>query len=210
MSAADVINAAQELRAQGVRAVALQTHLKVGNEQASVDALSTTEEGHTATLIRGAVMESLVLAIQRMSDPGGSDKMTLAKVAELVQKPATRPDIDTLSSAADVDAFLSAVAALGASDALKRLRAVRNYRVAHLIPSKNAQAFYDDLSAGLQVVLDAAYLLAVCTGIASVSFDADRQVWEERTRTYWRRLMAGPSVPARTGGPKRFPAMVAP
>jgi hypothetical protein len=210
MSATDVINAAQELRAQGVRAVALQTHLEVGNESESVAALSNSEEGHAATLVRGAVVESLVLAIQRMSDPGRSDKVTLAKVAELIQAPATRPDINRLSSAADVDAFLAAVAALDASGALKRLRAVRNYRVAHLIPSKNAQAFYDDLSAGLQVVLDATYLLVVCTGISSVAFAAEKQVWEERTRTYWRRLMDGPSVPARTGGPMRHAAMAQP
>lgn len=210
MSAADVINAAQELRAQGVRAVALQTHLEVGNEQESVDALATSEEGHTATLIRGAVTESLVLAIQRMSDPGRSDKITLAKVAEQIQVQTTRPDVEALSSAADVDAFLAAVDTLAHNAALKRLRDVRNYRIAHLILSKGAAAFYDDLWAGLQLVLDATYLLTVCTGISAVSFDADKQVWEGRTRTYWQRLIAGPSVPARTGGPKRFPVTAQP
>ena len=35
-------------------------------------------------MLRGAVVESLVLAIQRVTDPGGSDKVTLAKVAELI------------------------------------------------------------------------------------------------------------------------------
>jgi hypothetical protein len=195
MSLQEVLDIAVELRTQGVRAVALHTNLEIGNEQASVDGLSQSYEGRAATVIRGAIIESLVMVTQRMSDPGNSDKLTIAKAAQLLQDPATRSQVGARGDATSITLFLDAAKAMETNAALKRLRKVRNFAIAHLIPSKREKAFHADVAEGLKVVLDVTHLLSVGAGTVAMTFDPDRQVWSDRNRAYWNRLLASPSIP---------------
>jgi hypothetical protein len=99
-------------------------NLETGNEQASIDGLSQSYEGSAATVIRGATIESLVMATQRMSDPGNSDKLTIAKTGQLMQGPATRSQVEARGDDTSTALFLDAAKTMEANAALKRLRKV--------------------------------------------------------------------------------------
>lgn len=177
------------------RAVALRSFFEIGQEAASVAAVRVFS-GDTAVLVRGAVLEAIALAVSRMLDRGGSDKHTLEKAQELASVPNVTEAFTTESCRNGFDQFAAMVARLKSLEIRDKIRAMRDFAIAHKIPSKfkpTDRPQMDDLWTVYQLSIDAVEVLGIATGTVSVSMKNVAEVWDARNRFYWNQLIAGAS-----------------
>lgn len=188
---AKLIEVSKDLRLDAERAIALRSFFNIGQEPASIAAVGAFHGGHTAVLVRGAVLESIVLAVSRMCDPGGSDKHTIAKARELTETPGATGVFTGQTSQLAFTSFLSCAAELESLDAGKKLRAMRNYVLAHKIPLKfqpSERPLFEDLWAVFDVAVEAVGHLGIATQTVAVDMANVAEVWDARNRFYWNKL----------------------
>jgi len=182
----------KDLRLDAERAIALRSFFNIGQESASIAAIGAFHGGHAAVLIRGAVLESIVLAVSRMCDPGRSDKHTIAKARELAERPGVIGVFNAQISQLAFTSFVNCAAGLESLDAGKKLRAMRNYVVAHKIPLKfqpSERPLFEDLWAVFDVAVEAVGHLGIATQTVSVDMANVAEVWDARNRFYWNKLI---------------------
>lgn len=137
----------------------------------------------------------MALACMKACDREGPDRYTIPTAKHLL---AVTANFDAVAMRGDRQAlthFLRLADEIKGDYAEARLREFRNFSLVHHIPEKFAKterAILLHLWDMIDSVQIAVYQLAAGTGIATVTFDADAEVWKERCEDYWRRLLEGP------------------
>lgn len=175
-------------------AVAIIEFLEAGNTP-EVEAAFERGSGHILILVRKAMMQRLLMSIMRMYDKPGSDRETLPRAFELLDEPTVYQAICNLGDKLRLDAAIARWKVMQSDPALTEMRSVRDYELAHTIPSKagKARPRIMDFFCVARQTITLAEELAAGTGIASVSLDHARGIWAERATTYWARLIATPA-----------------
>ncbi|WP_374366970.1 hypothetical protein [Dongia sp.] len=171
------------------RAVEMLSFFQVGNEPAVATRIGNTGITSAAVLVRSAILESFCMALGRLSDPGGSDKRSIERAAEVMRAsaPPTGPS-ERVEAWAD---FLAKATEIKASPAVGKLKTMRKYVIAHTIPKEfhpEHRPLFDEAFVAADLILSAAFLLGVATGIATVSRSALDQVWREHATAYFQQL----------------------
>lgn len=180
-------------------AVGIIEFLEAGNTVEAEAALDM-QTAPIANVIRKAMFERLVMAVMRMHDKPASDRETLRRAFDLLCDQAVFQNLAVQGDATRLRSALTRWAALANDPRLTVIRNVRDFDVAHIIPSRNSLPrpriidFYCVARETIKVVED----LAAGSGICSVSFEAASQVWARRAEAYWSRLMkAAQAKPSR-------------
>lgn len=191
----ELISVSKSLRLDAERAVALRSFFEIGQEAPSTTAVRVFS-GDAAVLLRGAVLEAIALAVSRMLDRGGSDKHTLEKAQELASIPKVIEAFTTERCRDAFDQFAIIVGKLKSLEIRNKIRAMRDFAIAHKIPGKFKPADrpqMDDLWMVHQLSIDAVEALGIATDTVSVSMKNVAEVWDARNRFYWNQLIVGAS-----------------
>jgi len=191
--AAKLIEVSKTLRLDAERAIALRSFFNIGQEPTSIAAVNAFGGADAAELLRGAVLESIVLAVLRMCDPGGSDKHTISRARELAEAPGVTETFSGQDSEQAFVRFAKSATELESLDAHKKLRAMRNYAVAHKIPTKfqpSGRPLFEDLWKVLELAVEAVGHLGVATQTVGVSMGNVAEVWDARNRFYSNKLIS--------------------
>jgi hypothetical protein len=189
----ELIAVSKSLRTNAERAVALRSFFDLGQEPASIASVQVLSSD-AAVLVRGAILEGAALAISRMLDPGGSDKHTLEKAYDLLSVPGVRERFEGEGSRLAFDRYRALVEQLRDMDARKKIKAMRDYAMAHMIPGKfkpEDRPQFDDLWRVYQIAIGAVEELGVATKTVGVAMRAVSETWNMRNRFYWNQLILG-------------------
>ncbi|MGH9173302.1 MAG: hypothetical protein ACRD1H_03035 [Vicinamibacterales bacterium] len=152
-------------------------------------------QGHFPILLRKAMMQRLLLSIMRMYDKPGSDRETLCRALEILKHRAVYSSVARNGDEGRLKAAVARWELLSRDPALVTLRNVRDFDVAHTIPSKaheprpRNKEFLCLARETIRLVED----LAAGCGVCSVSLDAAKEIWARRAADYWARLIKRPS-----------------
>jgi hypothetical protein len=171
-------------------AVAIRAFLETGNTEEVVRAFEPKER-YVPDLLRRAMFQRLVMSIMRMHDRPDSDRESLPRAFNLLANPAV---FETLASRGDgvrLQCAFEGWRQLARDDVLDKVRAVRDYESAHNIPSKanaprpSINEFFQITDRTIAVVGD----LASGTGVNMVALRHAHEIWVERCKKYWDRLI---------------------
>ncbi len=171
-------------------AVGIIEFLEAGNTQEAQRAFAEGD-GHIPILVRKAMMQRLLMSIMRMYDKPGSDRETLCRAFELLTDPAVYSSVTKNGDDARLKVAVARWGLLSREPALVALRNVRDFDVAHTIPSKAGEPrprLMEFFCVAQETIKLAEDLAAGC-GVCSVSLDAANCIWAERAAAYWARLI---------------------
>jgi len=176
-------------------AVAIIEFLETGDTP-EVEAAFEHGSGHIPMLVQKAMMQRLLMSIMRMYDKPGSDRETLPRAFELLDKPTVYQAVCVRGEKLRLDAAIARWKLMQSDPALAEMRTVRDYELAHTIPSKagNARPRIMDFFCVARQTITLTEELAAGGGIVSVSLDHARGIWAERATAYWVRLIGSSSV----------------
>jgi hypothetical protein len=192
-AAEELVLVSKSLRLDAERAAALRSFFDIGQEPSSIAAMQVFS-AHAAVLIRGAILEAIALAVSRMLDRGGSDKHTLEKARELAAVPGVKDQFSCEEAQSAFEKFDSILAQLQSMEIRNKIRAMRDFAIAHKIPTKFKAAdrpLFDDLWVVYGMAIEAVEALGVATKTVDVSMKSVAEVWDSRNRFYWNQLIAG-------------------
>jgi hypothetical protein len=126
----------RSLRVDAERAIALMIFFQFGNEMKTVEAVRGSEIARGAILVRSAGLESLILALPRMCDPGGSEKHSIFRASEVLSQSDVWEHFAQNGDEDSLKLFMSKAAELRSEATLTRIKNLRDYRIAHSIPQK--------------------------------------------------------------------------
>jgi len=171
-------------------AVAIMEFLEAGNTRQAEMAFAEGE-GHVPILLRNAMMQRLLMSIMRMHDKPGSDRETLRRAFELLADDAVYSSVVENGDDARLKAAVARWNLLSRDPALVALRNVRDFDVAHAIPSKAGEPrpLILELHRVARETIRLAEDLAAGCGVCFVSLDAAKTTWARRTADYWARLI---------------------
>jgi len=167
-------------------AVAILEFLAAGNTPRAEISFARGE-GHIPVLVRKAMMQRLLMSIMRMHDKPGSDRETLRGAFELLAHHAVCASVAENGDPARLQAAVALWDLLSRDPALVALRNVRDFDLAHAMPSKPRPLIAEFLRLARETIRLAQELAAGC-GVCSVSLDATREIWAKRAADYERRL----------------------
>jgi hypothetical protein len=173
--------------------VAIIEFLEAGNT-AEVEAAFEHGNGYLPILVRKAMMQRLLMSIMRMYDKPGSDRETLPRAFELLDDPIVYQAVCSCGDKPQLDAAIARWKLMRNDPTLTEMRTVRDYELAHTIPSKAGQArprIMDSLCVARQTIT-LAEELAAGTGIASVSLDHAKGIWAQQATVYWANFLPPP------------------
>lgn len=189
----ELLLVSKSLRLDAERAAALHSFFDIGQEASSVAAMQVFS-ADAAALVRGAILEAIALAVSRMLDRGGSDKHTLEKARELAAIPGVMEQFSGQEARSAFENFNSILENLQSLEIRNKIRAMRNFAIAHKIPSKfkaEDRPRFDDLWTVYGLAVEAVEALGIATKTVSVSMRTVADVWDGRNRFYWNQLIAG-------------------
>lgn len=172
-------------------AIAIIEFLEAGNTP-EAEAAFAHGNGHLPILIRKALMQRLLMSVMRMYDKPGTDRETLPRAFELLNSPAVYQAVCAQGDSLRLDAAIARWKLTQGDPVLTEMRAVRDYELAHTIPSEagkvrpQTMGFFCVARQSIVLVEE----LAAGSGVASVSFEHARGIWAQRARAYWARLLA--------------------
>jgi hypothetical protein len=174
-------------------AVAIIEFLEAGNTP-EAEAAFEPGSGHIPILVRKAMKQRLLMSIMRMYDNPGSDRETLPRAFELLGEPTVYQAVCVRGDKLRLDAAIARRKLMQSDPALAEMRTVRDYELAHTIPSKagKARPRIMDFFCVARQTITLTEELAAGGGIVSVSWDHARGIWAERATAYWARLIATP------------------
>ena len=173
-------------------AVAIIEFLEAGNTRASEISVCGR---HIPVLLRKAMMQRLLMSVMRMHDKPGADRETLRRAFELLADHAVYASVAEKGDGARLEAAVARWGLLTCDPALGALRNVRDFDLAHTIPSKAGEQrplVMEFLSVARETIRLAEDLAAGC-GVCSVSLNTAREIWARRAADYWERLIKRPS-----------------
>lgn len=175
-------------------AVAIIEFLEAGNTP-EVEVAFASGGGHFPILVRKAMMQRLLMSIMRMFDTPGSDRETLPRAFELLENSAVYQAVCTLGDSFRLNAAVERWKLMQVDPALVEMRTVRDYELAHTIPSKagKARPRIMDFFCVARQTITLAEDLAAGSGIAFVSLEHARKIWAARATPYWASLIATPA-----------------
>jgi AbiU2 len=170
-------------------AVGIMEFLQAGNTPEAEMAFGG--EGHIAILLRNAMMQRLLMSTMRMHDKPGSDRENLRRAFELLAEDAVYLSVAANGDDARLKAAVAGWDLLSRDPALVALRNVRDFDVAHTIPSKAGEPrpLILELFRVAKETIKLTEDLAAGSGVCSVSFGAAHQNWARRAADYWVRLI---------------------
>jgi hypothetical protein len=173
-------------------AVAIIEFLEPGNA-AELEAAFERGSGHLPILVRKAMMQRLLMAIMRMYDQPGSDRETLPRAFELLGAPNVYQTICSGGDKLQLDAAIELWTVMQNDPELTKMRTVRNFELAHTIPSKAGKARPQTMNflRVTQHTITLAEKLAAGTGITCVSLDHAKGTWAQRATAYWSHFLPG-------------------
>lgn len=174
-------------------AVAIVEFLEASNT-AEAEATFERGNGHIPILIRKAMMQRLLMSIMRMYDNPGSDRETLPRAFEILDDRTVYQAVCSCGDKLRLDAAIARWKAMQNDPLLTEMRTVRDYELAHTIPSKAGKArprIMDSFCVARQTIM-LAEELAAGTGIASVSLDHAKGIWAQRAAAYWAHFLSAP------------------
>jgi hypothetical protein len=175
-------------------AVGIIEFLEAGNTLQAEMAFE--REGHIPLLLRAAMMQRLLMSIMRMHDKPGFDRETLSRAFELLADHSVYSFVAEKGAGTRLQAAMARWELLLSDPALVALRNVRDFDVAHAIPSKAGEPrplIIEVLRVARETIRLTEDLAAGC-GVCSVSFAAAQQTWARRAADYWARLISSPAV----------------
>jgi hypothetical protein len=140
------------------------------------------------------MMQRLLMSMMRVHDNPGSDRQTLRRAFELLADHAVYSAVAENGDDARLRAAVAHWGLLSHDPALIALRKVRDFDVAHTIPSKAGEPrprLMEFLRVAGETIRLAEDLAAGC-GVCSVSLNAAKQIWARRAADYWARLITQP------------------
>ncbi len=176
-------------------AVGIMEFLEAGNTRQAEMAFEG--EGHIPVLLRKAMMQRLLMSVMRMHDKPGSDRETLSRAFELLADDTIYSSVAENGDDARLRAAVTRWNLLSGDPGLAALRNVRDFDVAHTIPSKAGEErphMMEFFRAARDTIGLAEDLAAGC-GVCSVSLDVARKIWAKRAANYWAQLITTPLVP---------------
>jgi hypothetical protein len=174
-------------------AIAIIELLEAGNTP-EIESAFEHASGHIPMLVRKAMMQRLLMSIMRMYDKPGSDRETLPRAFELLNEQTVHLAVSTRGAKPRLDAAMAEWKLMQSDPALAEMRTVRDYELAHTIPSKAGKTrprIIDFLCVARQTIT-LAEDLAAGAGVVSVSLENARGIWAERAAAYWARLVSTP------------------
>jgi hypothetical protein len=172
-------------------AVGIVEFLEAGNSP-EVSAAFEPGSGYVPNLITKAMTQRLLMSLMRMYDRPGSDRETLPRAFELLKHADVFDAIRSRGDEARLERAIDRWKILENDPTLREIRTIRDYELAHNIPSMAGKAtprrmnFFRVVRETIVLVED----LAAGAGIAFVSLDhATRQIWAKRATAYWHRLV---------------------
>ena len=177
-------------------AVAIIEYLEAGNSH-DAEAAFLDGHGHLPLLIRKAMMQRLLMSIMRMYDKRHIDRETLPRAFELLNNPIVYRAVCAQGIGLRLDAAIARWKVMQIDPVLTKMRAVRDYELAHTIPSKAGEArprtmdFFCIARQTIALIEE----LAAGSGVVSVSFEHARGIWAQRAEAYWARLIAARVTP---------------
>jgi AbiU2 len=172
-------------------AVGIVEFLEAGNSP-EVSAAFEPGSGYVPNLITKAMTQRLLMSIMRMYDKPGSDRETLPRAFELLKHAEIFDAIRSRGDEVRLGAAIDRWKILENDPTLREMRSMRNYELAHNIPSMAGKATPRRMNV-FRVVRETIVLvedLAAGTGIVFVSLDhSTRQIWAKRATAYWHRLI---------------------
>jgi hypothetical protein len=167
-------------------AVGIIEFLEAGNAAELLEAAFERGDGHLLILVRKAMMERLLMSIMRMYDQPGSDRETLPRAFALLGDPNVYQPICSGGDKLQLDAAIELWKVMQKDPTLTKLRTVRDFELAHTIPSKAGnRPQTEPFLRVAQQTITLAEKLAAGTGIACVSLDHAKGIWAKRATAYW-------------------------
>jgi hypothetical protein len=185
----------KSLRVDAERAIALMIFFQFGNETETVESVRGSAIARGAILVRSACLESLVLTLSRMCDPGGSEKHSILRASEILSQSEVWEHFTQNGDGGSLELFMSRVAELRSEATLTRVKHLRDYRIAHSIPQKFElvdKLKYDDVGPVFDLTVSSVFALNKGVGSVDVTFDAVAEVWKKHNRAYWEKLTGTP------------------
>jgi hypothetical protein len=186
--------------AQADENIGIVTFIEVGNRP-SIHRHFKAGEGHVPSLIRGALLERLAMALMRLFDPPGnrkgqadpstSERDSLPVAFALLDDPKIRKAATVRGGANKMATAIALWANLRSDSRVGRLRDARNYTMAHTITAKwslNRAIFSDPLSLAGDTEKIVETLASGC-GVAGPPLKAAAEIWEDRCKDFWARLV---------------------
>lgn len=179
------------------RAIGQYEFIQAGNAKAVVNSFEEGK-GQAPILIRSAMLESLALGLNRMVESAGTDRDTLQRVFELLDKQEVFAEV---TKRGDEDRLLAAKAEWGRlrrAKVLPKLRHLRDHYMAHTISkkwgTKPNPEFGETMRIAKRVFKLVENLAAGCRADMA-SETAARRVWRTHSREFWRRVSRGSQCP---------------
>ena len=150
--------------------------------------------GPVPMLLRGALLERMVMAFARMLDPPKTDKDSLNHAFELLRDPSTRAAVAASGDERRLVAAMETWARLShRRKLLSRIKGLRDYWIAHTITSKwgSDKTELRDLLAVERAMRSVIEDLSAGCGLTTVSIDAVAKVKRDQAVDFWRRVVHG-------------------
>ena len=189
---ARVIEIVKLLRTDAERLVALHEFFEAGKTHA--EALAPFEEGTVVMLLRGALLEAMIIACTRAWDTAQPARYSIPTAQHLLADPATFGAVAAAGECSALSHFLRLADETKETYSNDRLREFQNYKLAHHLPELwgNVEAAkVGHLLDAIDDITRTIHQLCIGTGITSVTLNSVASVWSKRCQEYWRRLMEG-------------------
>jgi hypothetical protein len=180
--------------------IGLVMFIELGNRP-NIYRLFKAGEAHVPWLIRGALLERLTMALMRLFDPPGSrkgqadpstsERDSLPVVFALLDDPKVRKAATARGGANKMATAIALWSNLCSDERVGRLRKIRDYMMAHTITAKWSlvrSMFSDPLSLAGDSAKVVEALASGC-GVAGPPLKAAAEIWEDRCKDYWARLV---------------------
>jgi hypothetical protein len=171
--------------------------VRVGEKQRVIDSFRKNE-GRIPVLIRAALLERLVMAVNRMHDDPARDRDSLPRAFDLLRRPGILDEVASVGDRGQLADALSKWDKLRRSETrLERLRYLRNYYAAHTITARwgTQKATPNDLLPTAKRTFEIAADLAAGCGTNTVPLDAIvKTVWRKAAWDFWNRVIEGSAI----------------
>lgn len=172
------------------RAMGLYEFINAGHAKAVVDSFEKGK-GQAPVLVRSAMLESLVLGLNRMVERASTDRDTLEKVFALLDQPGVFSEVASYGDASKLRAATEEWGRLERAKVLPKLRHLRDHYMAHTISKKWGRKPNPEFGETMKIarrVFKLVENLAAGCGADMASETATRQVWRTLSRDFWKRV----------------------
>ena len=188
-----VVNIAKILWHDADRLIALRCLMETGDDPAKMRPIMDAGHSDIGLLLKGVVVEALVMRCARACDAGDTELHSIPTAKLLLENTKTRAAVAARGDDAAIGHFVRLADEIARNYSHGRVRAFRNYHLAHHLPRKfkaTEKASFNHLRNAVDDVIRTIAQLAYGTGIHRLSAEGQEKIWRPRCNALWTQLAA--------------------